>query len=525
MKNVFQRVIASVCMSLLPAVFMLNGSVFGDVVYDSLSSSVYSSIMAGNVGNTVTLGGNKRFVTQFTFSVGISSSYIGYTNDFIVRFYTPSAPDGYPGKLIWQSPPKTNVLMVGGTQSVTLDVPCVRVPNTFIYTVQQAGDGYFPLCTGPIAGSSPNYMWTSLTKYTSAFANHMQVRIEAENRPDAVLLGKIPHSGRVGIGGEDSYSMQFSMQLGGYWNLFGPSFYGVTEWDQGSYQQVNATDIPEAVCYLTNGVDESLHVLAEFGVSGNMESNTLVKSPGIAVGYPDFYGCLITDIGLQLNAIEISHTTPGWTYFDWDVVWEIWGIQKSGDINHDGKVDLLDFALFSAAWGSERGQAKWNVLCDLALPEDHHIGLPDLLDFCAFWDPFPYEGFLDDFETGDFSRYDWQRWGHAPWVIVSNTVFEGSYAARSGTITHNQQSVLEIEMEVKAGNISFYKKVSSESNWDFLIFLIDGVLRGVWSGEIGWSQETFPVAGGTHVFSWVYSKDGSISTGNDCAWIDIIRFE
>ena len=72
--------------------------------------------------------------------------------------------------------------------------------------------------------------------------------------------------------------------------------------------------------------------------------------------------------------------------------------------------------------------------------------------------------------------------------------------------------------------MNFYKKVSSESGWDKLFFYIDNVEKGNWSGEVAWSQETFPVTTGTHTFKWSYSKDGSVSSGNDCAWVDDIQF-
>jgi hypothetical protein len=477
------------------------------------------------VGNTVTLAGNKRFVTQFSFNVVVGSSNIGQTNDFILRLYVPSAPGGYPGKLLWQSPPKTNVVMTGSTQSVTIEVPFVRVPNTFIYSVQQAGDAFFPLCYGPTVGSSPNYLWTNLTKHESSGANYMQVRIEAEQRPDAVLLARIADDGYGGIGGEDYYSMRFSMRMGGYWDLFAPSFYGVTEWDEGSYLKMDAADIPEAVEYLTNGLDETLRVQTESYPSGNVESDTLAKSAGIAAEYPDLDGCVITDIGLQLNTIEIDHGTPGWTYYTWDVVWEIWGIQKSADINRDGAVDLRDFAIFAAAWGSVPGQANWNALCDLDLPEDDVITVLDLDRFCMDWLSTAEPVFEEGFETGDFSRYSWQHSGNAAWMITSSAVYAGTYAARSGVIGHNQQSVLQVEVEVEEGSITFYKKVSSESGWDLLRFYIDGVQKGAWSGTIDWSQQTYPVTAGTHTFKWAYIKDGSVSSGSDCAWIDNIRFD
>ena len=132
---------------------------------------------------------------------------------------------------------------------------------------------------------------------------------------------------------------------------------------------------------------------------------------------------------------------------------------------------------------------------------------------------------VEDFETGDFSLYDWQFGGGANWVIVNNGAYSGTYCAKSGNISHSQQTDLILTTEILAdGEISFYKKVSSENNWDWLRFYIDNVQKGEWSGDAAWSQESYPVTTGTHTFKWSYQKDGSASSGSDCAWIDDIQF-
>jgi hypothetical protein len=382
------------------AVFALQAPASGEVVYDSLSTSQTSSIMIREIGNTVTLSGNKRFITSFTIHVGVGSSHIGQMNDYILRFYLPTAPGNYPGKLFWQSPPKTNVEMTGGVQSITFEVPYIRVPNTFIFSIMQAGDGYFPLCGGPVIGSSPEYCWTNLTERSLPGYNHLQVRIEAQDRTDAMLLGWINDSSWGGLGDEDYYTMGFEMWLGGYWDMFGPSFHGVTEWDEGSFLQLNATDVPDAVDYLTNGVDETLRVYSGITLQGNVESDTIIKAPGIPVGYPDFYGCIITDIGLKLDTIIIDHSTPGWTYFTSDVTWEIWGFEKSadpnlgtcwdpgecagqpfGDATCDGSVDLADLFALKAHYGTSAPWADNQCCADFS--HDGNVNLDDLFTLKA----------------------------------------------------------------------------------------------------------------------------------------------
>ena len=132
---------------------------------------------------------------------------------------------------------------------------------------------------------------------------------------------------------------------------------------------------------------------------------------------------------------------------------------------------------------------------------------------------------VEGFETGDFSMYDWQFGGNANWTIVSDEANSGTYSVKSDSITDNQQSDLTLTIDILAdGEISFYKKVSSESNWDKLYFYIDNQEKGNWSGDQPWLQVSYPITVGTHTIKWSYAKDYSQSSGSDCAWIDDIQF-
>jgi hypothetical protein len=132
---------------------------------------------------------------------------------------------------------------------------------------------------------------------------------------------------------------------------------------------------------------------------------------------------------------------------------------------------------------------------------------------------------LEDFETGDFSMFDWTFGGNLPWVITNVGPFEGEYSAKSGAISHNQSSQMILNYEVgTADSISFYVKVSSENNYDFFRFFINGTQMGQWSGTVDWTRVAYPVTAGQKTFEWRYVKDGSVSSGSDCAWVDYIIF-
>lgn len=133
----------------------------------------------------------------------------------------------------------------------------------------------------------------------------------------------------------------------------------------------------------------------------------------------------------------------------------------------------------------------------------------------------------EGFESGGFTAFPWQNTSAQAWTIVSGAtnVYAGNNAAKSGTVSHNQNTALQVSLNIASnGEVSFWGKVSSEADYDYLKFFIDGTEMGSWSGVMDWSQFTYPVSAGNRTFRWVYSKDGSVSSGSDCAWIDEIRF-
>jgi len=132
---------------------------------------------------------------------------------------------------------------------------------------------------------------------------------------------------------------------------------------------------------------------------------------------------------------------------------------------------------------------------------------------------------IEDFSTGDFSSFPWIMGGTLPWTIDSSTYYSAGYSARSGAISHSQTSTMETTRVLSApGELSFWYKVSSESNYDKLRFYVDGTQQNEWSGNIDWTQATYNLAAGTRVLKWEYVKDYSVSSGSDCAWVDDIIF-
>jgi hypothetical protein len=132
---------------------------------------------------------------------------------------------------------------------------------------------------------------------------------------------------------------------------------------------------------------------------------------------------------------------------------------------------------------------------------------------------------IEDFETYDFLEHNWQFKGVKPWEIDASVKSEGLYGAKSGTVNNGERSEMYLEAKVLFDDsISFYRKVSSESGYDFLKFYMDKIELGNWSGNKDWIKVSYPVKAGSHRFSWVYEKDEATSSGLDAAWIDYIQF-
>ena len=131
----------------------------------------------------------------------------------------------------------------------------------------------------------------------------------------------------------------------------------------------------------------------------------------------------------------------------------------------------------------------------------------------------------EDFETGDLTKWEWFHDGDAQWDAAEGNTRNGLYAAKSGTVEHNQSSALKLELNCNSfDEINFWVKVSSEENADSLTFYIDGIAKESWSGETGWIETSHITGPGPHVFEWKYEKDGQNSMGDDAAWVDFIFF-
>ncbi len=195
----------------------------------------------------------------------------------------------------------------------------------------------------------------------------------------------------------------------------------------------------------------------------------------------------------------------------------------TGDLTGDREVNFEDFAKLACYFA----QDEFSV--DIMPPPsgDGIVDFQDLSIVVEHWlETIEQPEFYEDFESGNFSKYDWEH-PNIGWTVVSDVVYEGSYSAKSGYISDYGASTLQITVDGEYNRISFYRKVSSNAGLDSLKFFIDDVEQNAWSGEQDWALITYTITPGEHTFKWYYMNIsgfyGLPKGGSDCGWIDNVR--
>ncbi len=115
---------------------------------------------------------------------------------------------------------------------------------------------------------------------------------------------------------------------------------------------------------------------------------------------------------------------------------------------------------------------------------------------------------------------------NALWLAQMSVTHDGEAAAQSGRVADNGASFL-VSTVTGPGMLAFWWKVSSEEGYDLLRFSANGpgpLLRASISGDVDWQQLTFNIPSGTYTLQWTYSKDSSVSVGQDAGWLDEVTF-
>ena len=131
----------------------------------------------------------------------------------------------------------------------------------------------------------------------------------------------------------------------------------------------------------------------------------------------------------------------------------------------------------------------------------------------------------EDFETGDFSRMEWQHKGDTYWFVSDTMPHTGHYSAQCGHLIKNQRTSLIIEMEnITDGDLTFYYKTNTTYHQDCFGIKIDGILKALFSGDIDWTLATYELKAGHHIIEWLYDTANNGGNGGNVCWIDDVTF-
>ncbi|BAJ03844.1 M4 family metallopeptidase [Shewanella violacea] len=228
----------------------------------------------------------------------------------------------------------------------------------------------------------------------------------------------------------------------------------------------------------------------------NLEEYTAQTNPTLV----DTDGDNLTDA----EEVNIHHTDPLDTDSDDDLIPDGWEIQFT--LN---PLDTTDAAL-DLDGDTYSNYVEFLMSSD---PSDA-ASIPDVISdvFFSFED--------NQLPTGWSTSAD----ANSSWVTGSDFAMDGLYSLNSMDIGHNEFTDISWNGLFNDGLLSFYFKTDTESFYDRLELVIDGVVVSHWSGQQAWALHLIRLDEGMHTIGWKYSKDGSVSRQLDTVWIDKVRF-
>ena len=100
------------------------------------------------------------------------------------------------------------------------------------------------------------------------------------------------------------------------------------------------------------------------------------------------------------------------------------------------------------------------------------------------------------------------------------------YVGSSNWSEANSTSYFTLTLEMQAGEtLSFRYRASSETNYDYFRFYVDGVQKVQTSGNTSWQTYTFTATSNkSYLFKWAFEKDYSADSYDDCGYVDDVTY-
>ena len=135
----------------------------------------------------------------------------------------------------------------------------------------------------------------------------------------------------------------------------------------------------------------------------------------------------------------------------------------------------------------------------------------------------PDNSVVIDFETGDFSQYDFTNSTTYPWTVVEEG---GTHYAKSGNggVASSECTHVFTSNGYLYFDFAAYGEGSDGYDWDKCRFYIDGNMVFDYGNHDMWESLLETVTAGSHTFAWTYKKDSSVNPTGDYFAIDNITF-
>ncbi|HPT72822.1 MAG TPA: M6 family metalloprotease domain-containing protein, partial [Candidatus Cloacimonadota bacterium] len=490
--------------------------------------TTYSSMFNGMSGNTMQNYFSEASYGQLnistTFYPAPSTTVLSYQDSHPRAYYSPydatTNPDGYTSS---NSTSREHTLLVNAVNGVSSGIPSTL-------TVDADGDGKVDNVCFIIQGNSDGWAellwphrWSLYSQYAyingkRVYDYNFQLSLFMASRGVGVLCHEMFHS----LGAPDLYHYTTQpVSPVGSWDIM--------ESDQNPPQHMGA--------YMKYKYGLWISSIPVISTPGTYTLNSLATSTNncYRINSPNSGQYFVLEYRKKTGTFESSLPGSGLL---------VYRINTAASGNADGPPDevyvyrpngttTVNGDVSSAYFSVEAGRTLINNYTNpkpyLYDDSNGNLNLTNIGSSAGNSITFTYSNLdplfdLDENFENNFASYPWILSGNASWSIDTSTYFNGAKSAKSGTITHSQSTAMQLTVPEVTGQVSFFYKVSSESGYDYLKFYIDGVVKGQWSGEVAWSMAAFNITGGDHILKWEYMKDGSVTSGSDCAWVDYIAW-
>lgn len=116
----------------------------------------------------------------------------------------------------------------------------------------------------------------------------------------------------------------------------------------------------------------------------------------------------------------------------------------------------------------------------------------------------------------------WSTDTNAPWFPQTNVTHDGVLAGQSGALATNSQSSVLTGVVNGPATVTFWWKVSCDSFWSGLSFLVNGVGQATIAGDVDWQPQSFLIGPGPQTLQWNLTR-GTFGSATDRGWVDEVE--